>query len=77
MTEKTEHKIIQKNLIQKTQISNDKTTVDYQNLLNNGNEILQVLSKKKKGVLQSTFQNLHDPLANFKVWSILRKRQWC
>ena len=52
ITEEIKNKIIQKNLIYNSYISNGKTTTDYRKLHTTiGNEISQVTSKRKKNVL--------------------------
>ena len=48
MIVKIKNKIIHKNSIYKSYISNGKTTIDYQKLHNIGNEISQIITNRKK-----------------------------
>ena len=48
MTERIKNKIIKKNCIYKSYISNGKTAIDYQKLHYIENEISQMISKRKQ-----------------------------
>ena len=66
ITEEIKNNIIQKNLIYNSYISNGKTTTDYQKLHTNiGNEISQVISKRKKNYNHLP-KKLSDPLQVLK-----------
>lgn len=76
MTEKIKKKIILKNLIHKSYISNGKTTTDYQKLHNIGNEVSQVIRKSplQKAFTSDLFKKLRNSLANSKPnWPILKQ----
>ena len=47
-TERLKNKVIEKNYIYKSYVSNGKTAIDYQKLHDIGNEISQRISKSKK-----------------------------
>ena len=48
ITERIKNKIFEKNCFYKSQISNGKTAIDYQNLHDFGSEISQMICKRKK-----------------------------
>ena len=72
MTERIKNKIIKKNYIFKSYISNGKTVNDCQKLHDTWNEISQI-SKRKKDYCDQVSKKTYDPLTTPKAyWYILK-----